>query len=224
MREHPITPVTEPLQYRAIGVVRGIYHPSSPEKFTKGTLEVCDENQTSIESVVLGRVIGLMQKHLALNEPHLWVVYPRCRDSNYLHLQIAGVWEPSTLKKQEEENVNKNNSNEKLESKSDHLPEGENYFSIRGELIFTRPETEELVIRIRQKGKDKKNKGIPFKIMIKGNLPLEYLRHFVSIEARRINQQLHLESFEVISQIPQKTTKGKGEKRKNSPGKNHESK
>ena len=27
MRQHPISPVTEPMQYRAIGVVRGTYVP-----------------------------------------------------------------------------------------------------------------------------------------------------------------------------------------------------
>ncbi len=36
MRPHPIAPVTEPLQYRAIGVVRGVYEPEDPEQLTVG--------------------------------------------------------------------------------------------------------------------------------------------------------------------------------------------
>ena len=95
MRNHPIPPVTEPLQYRAIGLVRGIYTPKDPEQLTRGAL--LDSNGVELETVVLGRVLTLMRRHLAMDQSHLWVVYPRCRDSDQLHLQIAGIWEPSTL-------------------------------------------------------------------------------------------------------------------------------
>ena len=95
MRHHPISPVTEPMQYRAIGVVRGTYRPSDPEQLTRGVIET--EDGTAIEAVVLGRVLTLMRRHLDLAEPHLWVVYPRSRDEDQLHLQLVGVWEPSTL-------------------------------------------------------------------------------------------------------------------------------
>ena len=37
MRDHPISPVTEPLQYRAIGVVRGTYKPESDDQLTRGS-------------------------------------------------------------------------------------------------------------------------------------------------------------------------------------------
>jgi TonB family protein len=93
MRHHPISPVTEPMQYRAIGVVRGTYRPSDPEQLTRGVIET--EDGTAIEAVVLGRVLTLMRRHLDLAEPHLWVVYPRSRDEDQLHLQLVGVWEPS---------------------------------------------------------------------------------------------------------------------------------
>ena len=95
MRAHPIPPVTEPLQYRAIGLVRGTYAPTDPEQLTRGTLT--DAQGVTLETVVLGRVLTLMRRHLPLDQPHLWVVYPRSRESDHLHLQIAGVWEPSTL-------------------------------------------------------------------------------------------------------------------------------
>ena len=32
MRQHPISPVTEPMQYRAIGVVQGTYVPADPDR------------------------------------------------------------------------------------------------------------------------------------------------------------------------------------------------
>ena len=42
MRQHPISPVTEPLQYRAIGVVRGHYVPSEPDQLTRGVIRTAD--------------------------------------------------------------------------------------------------------------------------------------------------------------------------------------
>ncbi|MFM7265870.1 MAG: hypothetical protein ACKOZW_09845, partial [Cyanobium sp.] len=95
MRAHPIPPVTEPTQYRAIGVVRGTYVPAEPETPTRGRL--ITEDGAEIEAVVLGRLLTLMRRHLDLAVPHLWVVYPRSRDQEHLHLQLVGVWEPSTL-------------------------------------------------------------------------------------------------------------------------------
>ena len=84
MRDHPISPVTEPLQYRAIGVVRGTYRPESDEQLTRGVL--VDDQGQELEAVVLGRMLTLMRRHLAMEQPHLWVVYPRSRDGGHLHL------------------------------------------------------------------------------------------------------------------------------------------
>ena len=92
-------PVTEPLQYRAIGVVRGTYKPESDDQLTRGVL--VDDQGQEVEAVVLGRMLTLMRRHLAMDHPHLWVVYPRSREGGHLHLQIAGIWEPSTLDRSE---------------------------------------------------------------------------------------------------------------------------
>ena len=75
MRDHPIPAVTEPLQYRAIGVVRGIFRPESEEQSTRGHL--VDAEGQEIDAVVLGRMLTLMRRHLDMDRPHLWVVYPR---------------------------------------------------------------------------------------------------------------------------------------------------
>ncbi len=96
-RQQPIPPASEPMQYRAIGLVRGKYQPSE-EQFTRGTLFTDDG--TAIDAVLLGRVMSLVKKHLNLEQPHLWVVYPRTNEREYsLHVQIVGVWEPENLKK-----------------------------------------------------------------------------------------------------------------------------
>ena len=95
MRDHPIPSVTDPMQYRAIGLVRGKYIPKDPNSFSRGL--ILDANGNEIETVVLGRAIGLIKRYLSIQSSHLWVVYPRCRNSDSLHLQISGIWEPSTL-------------------------------------------------------------------------------------------------------------------------------
>jgi len=207
MRHHPISPVTEPMQYRAIGVVRGQYVPSDPAQPTRGVIRTADG--TELEAVVLGRLLTLMRRHLDLELPHLWVVYPRSRDENQLHLQMVGVWEPSTLATAEalvegEEEA----AAEGAALPSDALAEGDDYFSVRGELIYTRPETGDLVVKVRQLPRADGSRPVPFKLQLRGEVPLEHLRHFVALDLRRQGQQLCLESCEVVAPLAQRGTRG----------------
>ena len=126
MRQHPIPPVTEPMQYRAIGLVEAQYVPQDEETLTRGVLRCSDG--VEIEAVLLGRVLSVVKRHLSMDAPHLWVVYPRNREMDHLHLQVVGVWEPGTLASDEPD-------------LPETLPEGDGYFSVRGELIYTKPET-----------------------------------------------------------------------------------
>ncbi|MEM6519463.1 MAG: hypothetical protein AAF892_04580 [Cyanobacteria bacterium P01_D01_bin.71] len=101
---HPIAPPSEPMQYRAIGLVKGTYQPSE-EQLNRG--DIVTEDGTTVSAVLLGRVTSLIKKHIDLTASHLWVVYPRTRQpaedeeenatESGLHLQIVGVWEPDTL-------------------------------------------------------------------------------------------------------------------------------
>ena len=209
MQNHPIPSVTDPLQYRAIGLVRGIYKPQDDDNFTRGAL--IDSKGNEIDSVLLGRVITLIRNHVSLEKPHLWVVYPRCRNNQNLHLQITGIWEPSTLKKDlmEKETLNEA-SIPKVDS--DDLSEGDDYFSIRGELVFTKPEDKEVVIKIRQKPRNQQKKALPFKVNLKGEVPINYLKHFISLNVRRIDYQLLIEDFQVIGPISQQPIKNKSRK------------
>ncbi len=218
MRDHPIPPVTDPLQYRAIGIVRGKYLPLDENQFTRGYL--LDSEGEKVEAVVLGRVITLMRKHLSMDSSHLWVVYPRSRDVNHLHLQIVGIWEPSTLNETDLEADSQQRVIKDLNETDDELTEGDDYFSIRGELIYTRPETQDLVVRIRQKKKANGSKPIPFKLKLKGNLPFDCLRNFVSLDVRRIGQQLHLESYEVLGSVVSKQSR-KVERKSTPKGNTH---
>ena len=209
MQKHPIPSVTDPLQYRAIGIVRGIYKPHDDEKFTRGSL--IDSKGNEIDSVVLGRVITLIRNHVSLEKPHLWVVYPRCRNDQNLHLQISGIWEPSTLNKDFYENEESKN-NSILKDDSDDLLEGDDYFSIRGELIFTKPEDHNIVIKIRQKQRNKEKKSLPFKVNLKGEIPINYLKHFVSLDVRRVDYQLLVENYEIIAPLIKQSINNKNKK------------
>ena len=209
MQNHPIPSVTDPLQYRAIGLVRGIYKPQDDETFTRGAL--IDSKGNEIDSVVLGRVITLIRNHVTLEIPHLWVVYPRCRNNQNLHLQISGIWEPSTLKKDLVDNEELNEASVSNVD-SDSLLEGDDYFSIRGELIFTKPEEKEVVIKIRQKPRNQQKKALPFKLNLKGEVPINYLKHFISLDVRRIDYQLCVEDFQIIGPLSQQQINNKRRK------------
>ena len=209
MQNHPIPSVTDPLQYRAIGLVRGIYKPQDDETFTRGAL--IDSNGNEIDSVVLGRVITLIRNYVPLEKPHLWVVYPRCRSNQNLHLQITGIWEPSTLKKDllDSEGLNEDSV---FNGDSDSLLEGDDYFSIRGELIFTKPEEKDVVIKIRQKPRNQQKKALPFKFNLKGEVPINYLKHFISLNVRRIDYQLLIEDFQIIGNLSKQQINHKSRK------------
>lgn len=101
LHQLPIPPASEPMQYRAIGLIQGTYVPSE-EQFTRGMLTT-EDNQT-IDAVLLGRVMSLVKKHVDLTIPHLWVVYPRTRPKDeHLHAQIVGIWEPDNLNRDSSE-------------------------------------------------------------------------------------------------------------------------
>ena len=206
MQNHPIPSVTDPLQYRAIGIVRGIYKPQDEENFTRGTL--IDSEGNEIDSVVLGRVITLIRNHVSLEKTHLWVVYPRCRSNQNLHLQITGIWEPSTLNKDYIDNEGLNEISS-LTVDSDNLVEGDDYISIRGELIFTKPDEKEVVIKIRLKPRNQQKKALPFKLNLKGEVPLKYLKHFISLDVRRVDYQLLVENFQIIAPTPKPSINNK---------------
>ena len=118
MRDHPIPPVTEPLQYRAIGVVRGVYKPKEDDQLTRGILLDADGNE--LETVVLGRVLTLMRRHLAwMNPTSGWFTPVAVKVTS--PLQMPGS-EPSTLSPDQA-------------GAEDSLTEGDDFFSVR-ELIY----------------------------------------------------------------------------------------
>ena len=191
MLKNPIPQVTNPLQYRAIGIINGKFTPHNSEQLNRGFL--IDNKGEKIETVVLGKALSLLKKHIDLKKSYYWVVYPKNKNTQNLHLQVAGIWDPYKL------NDFPNNSSKTNFSKLlEELELEDNYFSVRGELVFVNTQKKEIVIKICSDSKLKNLKNRNFKLVIKGELSLHLLNCFVSLDINRDGNALKLISYEVI--------------------------
>ena len=191
MLKNPIPQVTNKLQYRAIGIINGKFTPHDSEQLNRGFL--IDNKGEKIETVVLGKALSLLKKHIDLNKSYYWVVYPKNKNTQNLHLQVAGIWDPYKL------NDFPNNSSKTNFSKLlEELELEDNYFSVRGELVFVNTKKKEFVIKICSDSKLKNLKNKNFKLVIKGELSLQLLNCFVSLDINSDGNALKLISYEVI--------------------------
>ena len=125
MLKNPIPQVTNQLQYRAIGIINGKFTPHDSERLNRGFL--IDSNGEKIETVVLGKALSLLKKHIDLKKSYFWIVYPKNKNTQNLHLQIVGIWDPYQLNDFPND-ASKTNVSELLEE----LDLKDNYFSVRG--------------------------------------------------------------------------------------------
>ena len=110
-----------------------------------------------------------------------------------MHLQVAGIWDPYQL------NDFPNNSSKTNFSKLlEELDLKDNYFSIRGELVFVNTQKREVVIKICSASKQKNLKNKNFKLAIKGELSIKFLNSFVSLDVNRDGNSLKILNYEVI--------------------------
>ncbi|NEO84655.1 MAG: hypothetical protein F6J87_10435 [Spirulina sp. SIO3F2] len=197
-RTQPIPPPSEPRQYRAIGLVRGKYVPSE-EQPTKGNLVT--EDGAEIDAVLLGRVISLVKNHLSLEEPHLWVVYPRTRqEEESLHMQIVGVWEPEKLQAE--------NPPPEPEAETAQPLMDDGYFSIRGEAVFYSAEKKTVIVKIQQLAKNPDEKRKSFKLHLQGELSGDRpVGHFWDLHLIRQGNQLQIQTAEDFGFIPKRRKK-----------------
>ena len=191
MLKNPIPQVTNQLQYRAIGIINGKYTPHDIEQLNRGFL--IDDKGEKIETVVLGKALSILKKHIDLKKSYYWVVYPKNKNTQNLHLQVSGIWDPYQL------NDFPNDSSKTNFSKLlKELDLKDNYFSVRGELVFVNTQKKEIVIKINSASKLKNLKNKNFKLVIKGELSLELLNSFVSLDINRDGNALKLIKYEVI--------------------------
>ncbi|MDA9701288.1 hypothetical protein N9V02_05500 [Prochlorococcus sp. AH-736-L23] len=191
MLKNPIPKVTNKLQHRAIGIINGKFTPLSNEQINRGFL--IDNKNQKIETVVLGKALSLLKKHIDLNKSYYWIVYPKNKNTLNLHLQVAGIWDPYQLNDFPNDS-SKNDFSKLLEE----LDLEDNYFSVRGELVFVNTQKKEIVIKICPATKSKNLKNKNFKLVIKGELSLELLHSFVSLDINRDGNSLQLIRYEVI--------------------------
>ena len=191
MLKNPIPQVTNQLQYRAIGIVNGKFTPHDSEQLNRGFL--IDNEGEKIETVVLGKALSLLKKHIDLKKSYYWVVYPKNKNTQNLHLQIAGIWDPYQLN-----DFPNNSSKTKFSILLEELDLKDNYFSVRGELVYVNTQKQEIVIKICSASKLKNLKNKNFKLVIKGELSLDLLNCFVSLDINRDGNTLKLIRYKVI--------------------------
>ena len=195
MLKNPIPKVTNKLQSRAIGIINGVFTPHVSDKLNRGF--IIDKKGEKIETVVLGKALSLLKKHIDLKKSYYWIVYPKNKNTQNLHLQVAGIWDPFQL------NDFPNDSSKTDFSKLlDELDLKDNYFSVRGELVFVNTQKKEIVIKISSAMKSKNFKNNNFKLVIKGELSIELLHIFVSLDINRDGNSLKLINYEVIEKNP----------------------
>ncbi len=169
--DHPAIGIPDhPLQYRAIGVIQGIYEPSN-NALTKGIVTTID-NQTFV-SVLLGKTIGAVKNHIDLEQVQNWVVYPHTiPDTDNIHLQIVGIYQLH------------NNMKETLPN---------NYFSIRGDIAYSSKFKEKVIVKINQ-GQSRQKPNY-FKLELKGKIPNNQLKHFFTFSACLEGKNLQIKQY-----------------------------
>ena len=80
MLKNPIPKVTNQLQHRAIGIINGKFTPLCNEQLNRGFL--IDNKDEKIETVVLGKALSILKKHIDLKKSYYWIAV------SYTHLTL----------------------------------------------------------------------------------------------------------------------------------------
>ena len=163
--DHPIKPPDQKLQYRAIGVIRGIYTPSQ-ESFCVGTITAGDG--TVIPALLKPKVRRSVSKKTDPTQEYFWVVYPRC-NSQALKVQITGLWDPLQNSPVEE------------------------FFSIRGQVIFQNFKDKKILVKIKQKALLEGEKSRFFKIKLTGVIPVKAVGKLWEFKVKR-----NIDKFDIV--------------------------
>ncbi|MGF1602590.1 MAG: hypothetical protein ACFCU8_11315 [Thermosynechococcaceae cyanobacterium] len=203
--QQPIPPPSEPMQYRAIGLVRGIYQPSE-EQLNRGTLTT--EDGTELDAVLLGQVMSLVKKYLDLEKPYLWVVYPRTRDKQEtLHVQIVGVWSEEGFGDENEDDAD---AEATQPSGGLSAPLQDGYFSIRGQVVFQSADKEFVLVKIQQAPRKGSDRSKDFKLKLLGKLEGSAIGYFWDLQVLRLGNALAITSATSVAMVPLKKRKKTG--------------
>ena len=175
--DHPALGIPDhPLQYRAIGVIEGVYEPL-PDVMTKGTMKTIDGEE--FETVLLARTIGAVKNHVDLTQVQKWVVYPHTMpDTDDIHFQIAGIYAP-----------------DKDIPTTTPLSLPHNYFSIRGDILYSSKYKQKIVAQILDNNFFNRKKARSFKLELKGKIPDNHIKHFFSLGACLEKKEIVVKDF-----------------------------
>ena len=233
IRQQPIPPPSEPKQYRAIGLVRGRYTPSD-EQFTRGAMLTHEGTEVEavllgrVMSLVRNH-LDLTQEHLWVVYPRTREM------RQDLHVQIVGVWEPEKLNKTDEDGTESETGSEtesaaeseasvepiapiETASSSTSSPSSsspstpiedsgfdENYFSIRGEVVFYSADEKQIVVKIQQAPRKTADREKAFKLRLDGTLNSpKALGYFWDLQVERREAALVVTSGTAIGLVPPK--------------------
>ena len=191
MLKNPIPRVSNQLQYRAIGIVNGKFIPDNSDQLNRGF--ITDNKGEKIQTVILGKALSLLKKHIDLKKSYFWIVYPKNKNTQNLHLQVAGIWDPYQLN-----DFHNDSSKTNFSKLLEELDLKDNYFSVRGELVFVNTQKKEIVIKVYCSSKLQNSKMKNFKLVIKGEISLEFLNSFVSLDVTREGNSLKLLDYQVV--------------------------
>ena len=191
MLKNPIPKVTNQLQFRAIGIINAKFIPNDSDKPNRGFL--IDNKGEKIETVILGKALSLLKKHIDLKKTYFWIVYPKNKNTQNLHLQVVGIWDPYQFN-----DFPDDSSKTKFSKLLDELDLKDNYFSVRGELVFVNTQKKEVVIKICSASNQQNLKNKNFKLVINGEISLELLNSFLSLDVIRDGNSLKLLKYDVI--------------------------
>ena len=171
--DHPALGIPHhPLQYRAIGVIQGRYQPLE-NTLTKGTMTTSDGQE--FETVLLGKTISAVKNHIDLKQVQNWVVYPHTiPDTDDIHFQIAGTYLPS-------------------DDNDSSLPN--NYFSIRGEVLYSSKYKQKIIVQILDNSFVSRKKARSFKLQLQGRIPDNHIKHFFSFSACLENKKIVVQQY-----------------------------
>ena len=205
-RQQPIPPPSEPMQYRAIGLVEGKYYPSE-ERFNRGTLTTKDG--TELNAVLLGQVMSLVKKYVDLEQDYLWVVYPRTREKEeMLHLQIVGVWSAGGFGP-----IAEFVDPEAVPSPlTPPLQDG--YFSVRGQIVYQSEEKKTLFVKIQQAARKSQERAKDFKLKLNGVLEQKAIGYFWDLHIQRNGTELEVIEGTAVAPMPVKKRPPQGGRRR----------
>jgi hypothetical protein len=193
----PIPPPYSPLQYRAIGVVKGQYFPTQSD-LIRGILVLEDGAIAPVH--FLASSISFLKKHMELlNAPQFWIVYPKTQlEAPHLHFAVKGVKSVS-----EEEN------SEALTVQKDH-------FSVRGLVTYIDSKAGTFVVRIYHNdsvGSSTTHQQNFFLLTIQGTVNSEAFGQFADLDVCREGDKLILKNASFVGQLVQPKKQKRKKKR-----------